>query len=69
MSADGVPARILSRKLLGEIEEWNFELEGLARPLVMRTTARLDIAPGAIVKISMDPSDFIVIPTGKQPQV
>jgi len=69
MSADGVPARILSRKLLGEIEEWNFELEGLARPLVMRTTARLDVAPGAIVKISMDPSDFIVIPTGKQPQV
>ncbi|WEJ34756.1 ABC transporter ATP-binding protein [Devosia sp. SD17-2] len=65
MGGDGVEAKILSRKLLGEIEEWSLELAGLPRPLVMRTTARHQAEPGAMVSIKLDPSDVIVIPKGQ----
>lgn len=61
LGSSGVPALIQSRKVLGEIEEWHFAIDGLDQPLVMRTTARHAGEPGDMVNISMDPSDVIVI--------
>ncbi|NGP19147.1 ABC transporter ATP-binding protein [Devosia aurantiaca] len=62
ISAEGVPAIILDRMILGEIEELLLEIGGLDEPLIMRGTGRHELRPGDRVCVSVNPRDIMIFP-------
>jgi iron(III) transport system ATP-binding protein len=57
---EGVVAKVMERRLRGEIEEVTFTLAGLPQPLRRRSTERSGLVPGQQVKIQADPAGTFV---------
>ncbi|WP_127144813.1 ABC transporter ATP-binding protein [Pelagibacterium montanilacus] len=56
----GIAAKVTRRVLLGEIEEVTLAVEGLADPLVMRTSERCGVSIGGDVRIGVNPDHVLV---------
>ncbi len=62
LSQSGLPAQVLDRAILGEIEELLLAVEGMDKPLVMRGTSRHDVRPGDVVKIAVNAHEVLIFP-------
>lgn len=60
LSHSGAPALVRNRALLGEVEEWTFELEGSGIPITMRTTHRHALSIGDRVHLYVDSKDVSI---------
>lgn len=60
LDTDGIDARVTGRVLLGEIEEVSLAVQGLAEPLIMRTSRRCGLDVGRTVQVKIDPNDIMV---------
>lgn len=60
LDAEGIPAKVTGRMLLGEIEEVSLAVSGLDMPLVMRTSARCGLDVGNVVQVRINPQDIMV---------
>ena len=56
----GTPARLQSRRFLGEAERLVLLVNGITEPLVARVPARPQAAPGTAVSITVDPAEVLV---------
>ncbi|PRD40872.1 ABC transporter ATP-binding protein [Phyllobacterium phragmitis] len=56
---EGLPARIRHSSFLGEIEQLAIKLDGVAEPLYMRTTDRIEVKPGDHVHLTIQPSGVL----------
>jgi iron(III) transport system ATP-binding protein len=63
LSETGLPAQVLDRSILGEIEELLLAVEGMSEPLVMRGTARHDVRQGDAVKIAVNAHEVLIFPS------
>jgi iron(III) transport system ATP-binding protein len=56
----GVPAQVVNRTLLGELEELTLVVEGLPEPLLMRSTRRHAVLPGQTVHLSVNADEIMI---------
>ncbi|WP_338720028.1 ABC transporter ATP-binding protein [Devosia sp. XK-2] len=62
IAGQGIAAEVLDRAILGEIEQIELKVSGLSAPLIMRGTARHDVAPGQSVHLSINASQVMIFP-------
>jgi iron(III) transport system ATP-binding protein len=62
LSPVGIPARVVERSILGEIEQLLVSVSGLDEPLIMRGTGRHDVRPGDDVFVTVDESKLMIFP-------
>ncbi len=62
LSQDGVPARVVERAFMGELEELSLAVAGIDVPLVMRSSLRSGAAVGQTVHIKVRPEEVMVFP-------
>jgi iron(III) transport system ATP-binding protein len=55
----GVPARVVDRILLGEIEETLLSVDGIDAPIIARSSARTALSRGQETRIAIAPSDVM----------
>ncbi|GHA12335.1 iron ABC transporter ATP-binding protein [Devosia pacifica] len=58
----GVPAQVLERRLLGEIDEVLLKVRDLAQPVVMRTSLRHALREGDRVHLAIAEEDVLIFP-------
>ena len=59
LDSAGIPARVASRTLLGEIEEVGLHVAGVDQPLVMRTSRHSGLDVGHTVHLRIDPEQIL----------
>src|SRR5690606_23903212 len=62
LGATGTGAQVLSRSILGEIEELSLAVQGMDAPLIMRGTARHDVRPGDQVFVTINAHGLMIFP-------
>lgn len=62
LGTSGIPAEIVDRSILGEIEEILLRVDGVVEPIVMRGTARHDVRPGDTVFLNVNADEIMVFP-------
>ncbi|MFC5386172.1 ABC transporter ATP-binding protein [Aquamicrobium segne] len=65
LSFDGLSGSVLAHSFRGEIEQFSLGVEGLEKPLVMRTTQRLTPHKG-ILRFRIDPQTILFFPAAGQ---
>lgn len=59
LESAGIPARVASRTLLGEIEEVGLDVAGVEQPLVMRSSRHSGVDVGHTVYLRIDPEEVL----------
>jgi iron(III) transport system ATP-binding protein len=62
--AEGLPGRVVSRHFLGEVELFDVAVEGSETYLTAKGRAGIGFGPGAEVRVTFDPRDVLVFPSG-----
>jgi iron(III) transport system ATP-binding protein len=62
LDSAGIPATVLERSFLGEMEELSLKVEGVATPLVLRSSLRSGAMPGQVVGLAVKRDDVMVFP-------
>lgn len=62
LSPEGVPARVVERAFLGELEELSLKVDGIDAPLVLRSSLRSGAAVGQTVHLSVKRDEVMVFP-------
>jgi iron(III) transport system ATP-binding protein len=62
IAAGGVPARVLNRAFLGEMEELSLSVEGITAPLVLRSSQRTGVTIGQLVHLGVKRDEVMVFP-------
>ncbi|WP_287283961.1 ABC transporter ATP-binding protein [Mesorhizobium sp.] len=57
---EGLPALVVNRSFLGEIEELLVRIEGVADLLRLRTTSRIDVNPGEPIHLTIDAGGVLI---------
>jgi len=60
LAATGIPARLESRRFLGEVELLELTVNGIEEPLLARVRAGGSAAPKSEVAIAIDPAEVLV---------
>ena len=60
-AGEGVAARLAGSAFLGEMERLVLDLPGLDRQVTLRTCARTQLSPGALVHVAVHPQHAIVL--------
>ena len=63
LGSAGIPARVATRTLLGEIEEIRLDVPGVDQPLVMRTSIHSGVDVGHTVLLRIDPDRILAFET------
>ncbi|WP_185983903.1 ABC transporter ATP-binding protein [Aureimonas mangrovi] len=61
----GVPARVVDRVLLGEIEETLLAVDGIEAPIVARSSVRTALGKGQTTRIAVAPRDVMAFSAGE----
>ena len=62
LGREGVPARVIERAFLGELEELSLGVDGIDTPLVLRSSLRSGAAVGQIVYLGVKHDEIMVFP-------
>jgi iron(III) transport system ATP-binding protein len=60
LAAQGVPATVLRRTFLGEMEELQLSVDGLAHPLILRSSRRSGVSEGQSVELFVARDEALV---------
>ncbi|RWK80967.1 MAG: TOBE domain-containing protein, partial [Mesorhizobium sp.] len=57
---EGLPALVVNRSFLGEIEQLLVRIEGITDLLRLRTTSRIDVKPGEPIHLTIDAGGVLI---------